>query len=179
MFFTIIQIITDAIEELAGLYRTMMHNLAYGILRDYQSAEDAVQDALLSLSQNMDKLDNIHSRQSQNYIYTVTKNAALSVQKKESRYAAPAYDEEEIQRIPGQLDVDAFADQYGFSPRVAEALEQLTPMDRDILCWRYGAGYRPKEIAKYLGKSPDFVYKRIQRAEARLADIFTRKEGDQ
>ena len=178
MLFTLIQIIADAIDEVEKRYRAMMRNLAYGILRNHQSAEDAVQEALLSLSKNMDKLDNIHSRQSQNYIYTVTKNAALSVQKKESRYAVPAYDEEEIQRIPGQLDVEAFADQYGFSPRVAEALAQLASVDRDILCWRYGAGYRPKEIAKYLGKSPDSVYKRIQRAEARLADILTGKEGD-
>ncbi len=178
MFFTLMQIIADTIEELASLYRTMMQNLAYSILRNHQSAEDAVQEALFNLSQNMDKLDNIHSRQSQNYIYTITKNAALSLQKKESRYAAPAYEEEEIQRIPGQLDVEAFADQYGFSPQVAEALEQLEPLDRDILCYRYGAGYTVKEIAKYIGESRDFVYKRMQRAEAKLAGILTRKEGD-
>ncbi len=178
MLFTIIQIITDTIEELAGLYRTMMQNLAYGILRNHQSAEDAVQDAWFSLSRNMDKLDNLHSRQSQNYIYTVTKNAALTMQKKEKRYETPAYDEDEIQRIPGQLDVEAFANQYGFSPQVAEALEQLEPLDRDILCYRYGAGYTVKEIAKYIGESRDFVYKRMQRAEAKLAGILTRKEGD-
>ncbi len=178
MFFTLIQIIADAIDEVEKRYRTMMQNLAYSILRNQQSAEDAVQEALFNLSQNMDKLDNIHSRQSQNYIYTITKNAALSLQKKESRYAAPAYDEEEIQRIPGQLDVEAFADQYGFSPQVAEALEQLEPLDRDILCYRYGAGYTVKEIAKYIGESRDFVYKRMQRAEAKLAGILTRKEGD-
>lgn len=178
MFFTLIQIIADTIDEVEKRYRTMMQNLAYSILRNHQSAEDAVQEALFNLSQNMDKLDNIHSRQSQNYIYTITKNAALSLQKKESRYAVPAYDEEEIQRIPGQLDVEAFANQYGFSPQVAEALEQLEPLDRDILCYRYGAGYTVKEIARYIGESRDFVYKRMQRAEAKLAGILTRKEDD-
>ena len=64
----------DTIEELEDHYRGMMQALAYRILKNHHSAEDAVQEALLSLAQNMDKLDNLHSRRSQNYIYTVTQN---------------------------------------------------------------------------------------------------------
>ncbi len=178
MLFTIIQIITDAIDEVAKTYRVMMHAAAYRILRDHQNAEDAVQEALISLSQNMNKLDNIHSRRSQNYIYTVTQNAALTLLRKEKRQNCAGYEDDNIENIPGQLDIDAFADRYGFSPQVADALEQLAPLDRDILCYRYGAGYSVKEIAKYIGESRDFVYKRMQRAEAKLADILSRKEGD-
>lgn len=179
MLFTIIQIIADAIDEVAEIYRAMMHAAAYRILRNHHSAEDAVQEALLSLSQNKDKLDNIHSRRSQNYIYTVTQNAALTLLRKEKRQSCAGYgDDESVENIPGQLDIEAFANRYGFSPQVAEALEQLAPLDRDILCYRYGAGYTPKEIAKYIGESRDFVYKRMQRAEAKLADILNRKEDD-
>ena len=135
MLFTLIQIIADTIEELEDRYRGMMQALAYRILKNHHSAEDAVQEALLSLSQNMDKLDNLHSRRSQNYIYTVTQNAALSALRKEKRQNCSFYDEADtIQNIAGQLDIDAFSNRYGFSPRVAEALEQLQPLDRDILC---------------------------------------------
>lgn len=179
MLFTLIQIIADTIEELEDRYRGMMQALAYRILKNHHSAEDAVQEALLSLSQNMDKLDNLHSRRSQNYIYTVTQNAALSALRKEKRQNCSYYDEDDaIENIAGQLDIDAFSNRYGFSPRVAEALEQLQPLDRDILCYRYGAGYTPREIAKYLGESRDFVYKRIRRAEAKLADILEKKEEE-
>lgn len=71
MFFTIIQLIADEIENLARIYGNMMNALAYRILQNHHSAEDAVQDALVSLSHNMNKLDSLHSKRSYNYIYTV------------------------------------------------------------------------------------------------------------
>lgn len=173
MFFTMIQIIADAIEEVEALYRNMMNAVAYRILQNYHSAEDAVQEALLSLSRNMDKLDNIHSNRSRNYIYTVTQNAALSLLRKEKRQNCESDDN--IENFPGQLDIEAFAGRYGFSSQVTEALEQLKPLDRDILCYRYGAGYSVKEIAGYIDQSRDFVYKRMQRAEVKLTEILSRE----
>lgn len=179
MLVSIIQLIEDGIEEVVRLYRGMMQALTYRILQNYQSAEDAVQEAMLSLSQNMDKLDNIHSRRSFNYIYTVTQNAALGILRKESGQGVSYFcEEDEIVNIPGQQDIDAFADQYGFGPRVAEALEKLSPLERDILCYRYGAGYTPGEIAELIGENRDFVYKRLQRAKAKLAAVLTEK-GDE
>ena len=181
MFFSIIQIIADTIEEVEELYRNMMNAVAYRVLQNYHSAEDAVQEALFSLSQKMNKLDNIHSDRSRNYIYTVTQNAALSLLRKEKRQNGgnDNGNDDDIENFPGQLDIDAFVNRYGFSSQVTEALEQLKPLDRDILCYRYGAGYSVKEIAKYIGQSRDFVYKRMQRAEVKLAEILSRKETNQ
>lgn len=176
MLFAIIQIIRDAIDEVAEIYRSMMQTTAYRILGDHHRAEDAVQEALLSLSRNMHKLDGIRSDRSRNYVYTVTQNAALAQLRKEKQQHFDYCGDEELENIPGQLDVEAFADRYGFSPQVADALEQLAPLDRDILCYRYGAGYTPKEIAEYIGESRDFVYKRMQRAEQKLAEILRREE---
>lgn len=173
MFFTIIQLIADEIENLARIYGNMMNALAYRILQNHHSAEDAVQDALVSLSHNMNKLDSLHSKRSYNYIYTVTQNAALTIMKKEKNQNVDGYIEnDEIANLPGELDINAFSDKYGFSPRTSEALGRLSPLDRDILCYRYGAGYTPGEIAKYIGESRDFVYKRIQRAQKELARIL-------
>ena len=81
--FSLLQVIQDAFTEMFEKYHPMMKNLAYSILKDYQLAEDAVQESLLSLSENMDKIDNIHSDRSKNYIYTITKNKSLSILKKQ------------------------------------------------------------------------------------------------
>ena len=141
MFFTIIQLIADEIENLARIYGNMMNALAYRILQNHHSAEDAVQDALVSLSHNMNKLDSLHSKRSYNYIYTVTQNAALTIMKKEKNQNVDEYIEnDEIANLPGELDINAFSDKYGFSPRTSEALGRLSPLDRDILCYRYGGG---------------------------------------
>ena len=61
----------------------MMQSLAYSILKDHQLSEDAVQEALIRLSQNKEKIGNINSRETKSYIYTVTKNEALRLAEKE------------------------------------------------------------------------------------------------
>ena len=79
----VIQIVRDAVADLFEKYKTMMQSLAYSILKDHQLSEDAVQEALIRLSQNKEKIGNINSRETKSYIYTVTKNEALRLAEKE------------------------------------------------------------------------------------------------
>ncbi|MBQ1430570.1 MAG: hypothetical protein IIZ05_03030, partial [Firmicutes bacterium] len=80
---SIIQTIQDTVEGILNKYLPMMRRLALSLIKDYHLSEDAVQEALLRLSQNADKIDNIDSNRSKNYIYTVTKNEALRILEKE------------------------------------------------------------------------------------------------
>lgn len=181
MFFTIIQVIYNEIIDLAKEYKTMMFSLAYSILKDHQLSEDAVQEAMLSLMKNMDKMDNIYSDRSRNYVYTVTKNKALSMFKAIKRENIVQFpDDGGLYNIEGALDVGAFANEYGFTDELLiDAISKLDETDKDILCCKYGAGYSGKEIAKMMECSPDLVYKRMQRATAKLKDIIEtmRSEG--
>ena len=56
---TAARIVKKSIEEIYARYGAMMKNLAYSIIRDYQYAEDSVQESLLAISKNLDKLDEI------------------------------------------------------------------------------------------------------------------------
>ncbi|MGF6375669.1 RNA polymerase sigma-70 factor (ECF subfamily) [Clostridiales Family XIII bacterium PM5-7] len=174
MLFTLIQTIYHGIEQLIVEYKKMMLNLAYSILKDSQLAEDALQEASIKLAGKMNNIDNIHSDRTKNFVYTVTKNAAISVYRKEKKFRQDVqfFENNALSYIEGALDIDAFADQYGFSEELKEALSQLGEMDRDIICYKYGAGYKTKEIATAIGHSPDYVYKRLQRAEEKLALII-------
>lgn len=173
MFFSIIQVIYDEITDLAKEYKTMMLSLAYSILNDYQYAEDTMQEALIRLSKNMDKIDNVHSDRSRNYVYTVTKNMALSIYDSiKNENIVQFSDDDGLRNIEGTLDIEAFANEYGLNDEIAEALSMLDETDKDFLCYKYGAGYSGKEIAKMMDCSPDFVYKRMQRATAKLKNII-------
>ena len=93
----------------------MMKNLAYSIIRDYQYAEDSVQESLLALSKNLDKLDDVDSAKSKNYIYTVTKNEALTMREKINKNFqrdVQFYDDEEVNNIKGDLDIASFINAY-------------------------------------------------------------------
>lgn len=178
-FIALLQIIEDAVSEIYEKYQKMMHHLAYSILRDYQLSEDAVSESLISLSQNLDKIDNINSDRSKNYIYTVTKNKSITMlSKQKSHDGVILFDFDELNNIEGEVDVKAFCDEYGFGSSVQEALSILNPLDRDIIIYRYGAGYTGREIAKLINKTPDFVYKRLQRATSQL-EVFMRSEQNE
>lgn len=176
MFLTaVIQAVNDIVNEITNKYKDMMHNLAFSILKDYQEAEDVVQDSLIALSKNTGKMDDINSARSKNYVYTVTKNKALEYYKRKKSKDVQFYDEKFINNIPGDLDVKAFCNQYGLSDRIMELLSSLDEIDKDIFVYKYGAGYSTKEIAEIIGRDREFVYKRMQRAERKLRQIL--KEG--
>ena len=80
---SIVQTIYDAVTDIFNKYLPMMKSLAYSMINDDQLSEDAVQEALVKLSQNTHKIDNINSSASKNYIYTVTKNEALKILREE------------------------------------------------------------------------------------------------
>lgn len=76
---SIVQTVYDAVTDIFNKYLPMMKSLAKSLLNDDQLSEDAVQEALVRLSQNTHKIDNINSNAGKNYIYTVTKNEALKI----------------------------------------------------------------------------------------------------
>ena len=117
-----------SIEEIYARYGAMMKNLAYSIIRDYQYAEDSVQESLLAISKNLDKLDDVDSAKSKNYIYTVTKNEALTMREKINKNFqrdVQFYDDEEVNNIKGDLDIEAFCDERGLGEDVLELLSSL------------------------------------------------------
>ena len=177
MLFAIIQVIYDKISDLAKEYRNMMLSLSYSILKDYQYAEDITQEAFLILSQNMDKLDNIYSARSRNYVYTITKNLTISKYRSLKNENMVQSDENNsLNNIEGSLDIEAFGNEYGFSEKIINALAELDELDRDILCYKYGAGYTGKEIAQLMNSNPDSIYKIMQRAISKLMEIIEEME---
>ena len=174
---SIIQTVHDAFEGIFNKYLPMMKKLSFSIIKDYHLAEDAVQEAMIRLSQNTDKIDNVESNQSKNYVYTVTKNEALKIIIKENNRNyfeedVLFYDEPGLNNIEGQLDIDAFCNKYGFSMEMAEVINNLGEIDKDIIIYRYGAGYSLKEIAELIGLNYDAVIKRHQRALKKVKEVL-------
>lgn len=177
LIINLIQTVYDSATDIFNKYLPMMKNLAYSMLKDHQLTEDAVQEALVRLSKNIDKIDNINSNASKNYIYTVTKNEALKIledinKRKDYETDVKFYGEYGLNNIEGTLDVNAFCDEYGFSSEISEILLNLNEIDKDIIIYRYGAGYTLKEIASLMNLDRELVYKRHQRALEKLKSVL-------
>ena len=178
---SVLQIIQDSVEDLFRKYLPMMRSLALSILKDYHLSEDAVQEALVKLHRYSDKIDNIDSKAAKNYVYTVIRNESITIKRKEERRNTfetnVQYDDDyALYDIAGQLDIDAFCDQYGFGPDISEELEKLSLIDRDILTYKYSFGYSFKEISEIMDMSRDAVYKRHKRALDKLRSVLESKD---
>lgn len=173
----LVSVVKDFAELISDKYKVMMMKLSLQITENKEDAEEAVQDALLSVHRNQCKITDIDSADARNYIYTVTKNAALKIRKKQSKYDSDVTlsDVEGFIYIEGQPDINAFRDEYGFSEEVANALRYLSNEDRDLICYYYGAGYSYKDISSLMGISPQALRKRMERVKRKLADILCRE----
>lgn len=177
MFLSILQIIYNTFDEIYHKYKAMVTNLAYSVLKDYQYSEDVLQETMAKLSKCRDKIELLDENGCHHFVYTVARNTAIDVYRKrkkdwDNEIIVHFSEEETLYNVEGVADIVAFANMYGFSEGMVSALNELSLQDRDILCYKYGAGYNAREIGQILDRSSDYVNKRLQRAEKKLAQIL-------
>lgn len=177
MFVSIFQIIYDTFEEIYNKYKTMVTNLAYSILKDEHYSEDALQETMTKLSKCRDKLESLNENACHHFVYTTARNATIDIYRKrkkdwDNEIIVHFLENEPLCNMEGVSDIAAFASMYGFSESMVAALNELSFQDKDIICYKYGAGYNAREIGQILDRSPDYINKRLQRAEKKLAQIL-------
>lgn len=170
----LVSIVQDFAELISEKYKLLMMKLALQITGNKEDAEEAVQDALLSAHRNQHKITDINSSDARNYIYTITKNAALKIRNRQAKHLSNVTfsEVEGFITIEGDVNIDAFRDDYGFSEEVSNALKQLSNDDRDLICYFFGAGYNYREISEVMGVDQQVLRKRMQRIKKKLADII-------
>ncbi len=153
------------LEELYLKYRQLMFYVANEILNDVQLSEDAVQEAFIRISKNMNKIDNDNQVSTKAFLVTVVRNVALTMLKKENHY----YDFSEYQ--------DLIVDKQEVEKNVLDRMEvkvyisaitKLSEKYRDILYLHCVQEYTVSEISKLLQLSQEVVKKRIQRGRKKI-----------
>ena len=146
----LVSVVKDFAELVSDKYKAMMMKLSLQITGSREDAEEAVQDALLSVHRNQRKITDINSADARNYIYTVTKNAALKIRRQQAKHDSDVTfsDVEGFINIEGQPDIDAFKDEYGFSEEVAGT-----------------NGYQPSNAEEAHGKNKDKARRDFKQGE--------------
>ena len=176
MLGTIFLAIQSFAERIIENYREMMMGLSMSILKDYQLAEDNVQEAMIILDRKEKLLKDPDSSGCKNYVYTVTRNLAIKAAQKRDKEAIPIMDENILNTHEGEPDIVAFADRYGFGLEVQEALSTLSREDRDLICYRYGGGHSYREIGKMMDESESTLRKRMERIRKKLRTALEERQ---
>lgn len=131
-------------------YGDMIYRFALHYVKNRADAEDVVQEVLLAYL----KHSHPEKEKLKGWLLKVTKNQCLNLIKKQKRvvFKEP---EGEIAEFP--MDHGLF-----------EALQTLSPLDREIVYLFYQEGYSSKEIGKFVKKSDAAVRKHLERAKKQL-----------
>lgn len=149
----------EAFERLYRRYVKLMLHTAYQILQNSEDAEDAVQTAFLRIAEHFSSVEKNICPKTANQFVMIVRNIAIDIYRKKKReHALPLLEE----TVSEDFRTDS----------LDEAMQALPQEMRDILYLHHIYGLSVKEIAKLLGLKQDAVYKRLQRAAARLKKMM-------
>jgi RNA polymerase sigma-70 factor (ECF subfamily) len=160
----------SAVEE---NYR-MMYGIAYNILRNPQSAEDATQEAVLRAFSQLNSLDNPQAVSG--WLVRIVQNVARDMRKKHAPVLASNMPDGDkiLEPVVATHDVDqSEADEERSALR--KAVAKLSPEQSAVVTMRYMEELDVVQIAERLGKNPNAVAALLHRARSALKKVMSRK----
>jgi RNA polymerase sigma-70 factor (ECF subfamily) len=140
-----------AFEELVKAYRERLYRVAWRILRDDESAEDAAQEAFIKVHRHVARFEERSSLYT--WMYRITVNIALNKLKRDKfRNMVPLGDIIREDRSP-RSDPERAALGSEVVDRVRQAVETLPDKQRAVFTLKFYEGLSHKEIAEVVGCS--------------------------
>lgn len=162
----------DERKRLAAFYEKYLYyslNLAFLILKDKSSAEDAVQDTFQYLVQHPWRILEFEEKSAKWFLSELIRDFSLNIIRKEM-----GIQKLPIESLDAHLTEDSFitAMEKSQTEDIKEAILQLSQTDQAIIRLFYTYNFKTKEIAGILKLSDSNVRKRLQRARAQLKNII-------
>ena len=150
-----------AFSDLHRLLADDLLTYAYGMLRDRQAAEDAVQQAFLELARTADTFRG-DGRSLRAWLYRAVRfNCLDELRRRRRRPERPTADPPDHPTIADTPDL-------GLDPELEAAMAELTERQRSIVILKHVLGFSGAEIAAILGTNRAAVYAAAARAERHL-----------
>lgn len=176
-----IQVIEDEgtrnkLENIYMLYHKKMFAVAENIIRDSHEAEDVVQDAILKISNHIEKINEINCKKTESLVVTIVRN--LSIDAYRLRKKVVRMENEELELKMGSSDnlIEKHMIDFDRSKEMAKQLKRINDSYSDIIMLRYYHEFSPSEIADILNIGESNVYARLSRARTTLKALLE-KEG--
>ncbi len=144
-------------------YKNLMFHIANSILHDPKLSEDIVQESMIKIIQNLDKINDINCHKTKSFIVIICKRVAIDYYRKINRQDISSFDTLEY-----NVAVDFQSDDGDID--IIEAIKSLSYIYSEILILKYINELSNSEISKILDISESLVRKRIERAKEKLKD---------
>ena len=158
----------DAYEIIVRRFQDMAVGYGYSILRDFQLAEDAAQEAFLEAYRNLDKLRQPPAfpgwfrRIVFKQCDRITRNRTFAVIPLDAA-------EDQASQEPAQADA---VEQREMNDKIMTAVDSLPDHERAATMLYYISGYSQDEVANFLGVPVTTIKKRLYSARKRLREML-------
>lgn len=151
----------NAFGELVGRYERVLFSVAYRMLQERASAQDATQTAFIRAYEKLATYDRSHRFFS--WIYRILVNECLTQQRRRPTDSLDAVP-------PVMHDPGAVLDEARRRHALRQAIAELSPDHRDVVMLRHFGELSYDEVAATLGIPVVTVKSRLYAARQRLAD---------
>jgi len=159
----------SALAELYDRFGRPAYGLALRILRDESLAEDAVQEAFLTLWRTSARFVPERGKAS-TWILTLVHRRAVDLVRREERRRSDA-----LEQAPEQVSRDAVDEEAWLRlqrERVQDALRKLPDQQREAIELAYYGGFTQSELAERLGQPLGTIKSRMFMGLARLRELL-------
>ena len=159
----------SALAELYDRFGRPAYGLALRILRDESLAEDAVQEAFLTLWRTAARFVPERGKAS-TWILTLVHRRAVDLVRREERRRADA-----LEQAPEPVSRDAVDEEAWLRlqrERVQDALRKLPDQQREAIELAYYGGFTQSELAERLGQPLGTIKSRMFMGLARLRELL-------
>ena len=150
------------LELLVARYRRQVYQLALGITRDPETAEEVLQDTFYRLYQHAGTLD--RALPLLPWLYRVAANLAYNSARRRRFWSEPFHALAERLFAPPLRSPEHIAEQHELQAIVRAVLDELPPHHRAVLTLHYLEDYSIPEIAEILGCPAGTVKSRLHHA---------------
>ena len=165
---------TEVFERLVSKYNRLGGAIAYGVLRDFQLAEDVVQDAFLKAYRSLGTLR--QPERFQVWFSGIVKKRAIDVLRQRRSFSQRALSldsgkgsdsDEDAGSMDPSDDSEPLAEQFVRAEKrqkILEAIESLSESDRSVVVLKHMEALSYREIATLTGSTVAAVESRLFRA---------------
>lgn len=158
-------------EQLYIRYKNIMYYVAFQILKDSYSAEDAVHQAFLRVINHLNKINIKDCHKTKAFLIAIVENISIDIYRKRKRENVIPFDEVTIYEDKIN-NISEFEQTYC----ILDAIKRLPIIYSSVLRLKFSQGYTDNEISNILNISEDNVRKRISRGKKMLEKLLS--EGD-
>ena len=148
-------------------YKKGIYALAYSRINNFHDAQDITQEVFIKAYQRLRTLrrwDNFMG-----WLYRITANQCKDWIRASSRRPDGAFAEDQEPYVVDRPAVDSYRDNMVYES-VREALDSVPEIYREVMTLRYFGGMTVKEMASFLGVSPNTIDRRLKEARIRLKE---------